>query len=54
MKCASHAVLCCSNEWTALHVAVKSDDSAACKLLIAAKADVNARDWCAFMFKIYY
>jgi ankyrin repeat protein len=45
-------MLCCSSEWTALHFAVDNGDTAVCELLIAAKADVNAKDWCAFMFKI--
>ena len=46
-------MFCSSKQITALHIAAQEDGLAEmCQLLINAKADVNARDRCAFMFKI--
>ncbi len=54
-------LLCCensllifgsSNQVMALHVAAAGDHVEACKLLIDAKADVNATDRCAFIFQM--
>ncbi len=44
-----------SRQRTALHDAARNkwrDNAAVCELLIDAKADVNARDRCAFMFEV--
>ena len=35
---------------TALHGAAYYGYTAVCELLIASKADVDAKDWCAFIF----
>jgi ankyrin repeat protein len=35
---------------TALHLAAGNGHPALCELLIAGKADVDAKDWCAFIF----
>jgi hypothetical protein len=44
-------IFCSSEQNTALHFAALHGQTAACQLLISAEADVNATDWCAFMFK---
>ncbi len=41
-----------SDQGTALYVAAGCDQTAVCQLLIDAKADVNARVECAFMFEV--
>ena len=43
-------IFCSSNQQTALHRAAYNGHSAVCELLIAGKAVVNAKDWCAFTF----
>jgi hypothetical protein len=43
-------ILCSSGQSTALHWAAYYGHLALCELLIAAKADVDAKDWCAFIF----
>ncbi len=43
-------IFCSSSQWTALHVAALHDHPAVCELLIAGKADVDAKDECAFIF----
>ncbi len=43
-------IFCSSDQRTALHRAARWDDTAVCELLIANKADVNAKDRCAFIF----
>ncbi len=43
-------MFCSSEQSTALHVAASLSHLAVCKLLIASKADVNAKDECAFTF----
>jgi ankyrin repeat protein len=45
-------MFCSSDQRTALHHAAGFGRTAACQLLIDAKADVNARDKCAFMFEV--
>ncbi len=45
-------MFCSSGQRTALHRAANAGHAAACELLIANKADVNAKGRCAFMFKI--
>jgi ankyrin repeat protein len=45
-------MFCSSFQRTALHLAAEKGHTAACQLLISAESDVNATDWCAFMFKI--
>ena len=47
-------IFCSSVHWTALHHAAENSQPAVCELLIAGKADVNATNECAFMFKICY
>ncbi len=44
--------LCSSDQKTALHYAAGNGQPELCELLIASKADVNAKDGCAFTFKI--
>jgi hypothetical protein len=39
-----------SDQYTALHEVAFSGNPAACELLIASKADVDAKDGCASMF----
>ena len=43
-------IFCSSVQRTALHDAASYGQLAVCELLIAGKADVNAKDWCAFTF----
>ena len=43
-------IFCSSDQWTALHYAADNCHPAVCELLIAGKADVNAKDECAFIF----
>ncbi len=45
-------IFCSSEQWTALHLAARDDHPAVCELLISNKADVNAKDECAFIFCI--
>jgi hypothetical protein len=47
-------IFCSSFQLTALHFAALNGHTAACQLLISAEADVNATDWCAFVFKICF
>jgi hypothetical protein len=49
-----HLIFCSSDERTALYFAAEHGHTAACQLLISAKADVTATDECAFMLKICY
>ncbi len=37
-------------QWTALHGAAYGGHTAVCEVLIAGKADVDAKDECAFIF----
>ena len=43
-------MFCSSLKRTALHRAAPLDHLEVCELLIAGKADVNAKDMCAFIF----
>ena len=43
-------IFCSSDQRTALHVAASVGHLAVCELLIAGKADVDAKDECAFIF----
>ena len=43
-------IFCSSGQRTALHCAALNEHLAVCELLIAGKADVNAKDKCAFIF----
>ena len=43
-------IFCSSDRWTALHGAAEGGQPAVCELLIAGKADVNAKNMCAFIF----
>jgi ankyrin repeat protein len=43
-------IFCSSRQRTALHYAARYGNLAVCELLIAGKADVNAKDKCAFIF----
>ncbi len=43
-------MFCSSEQSTALHVAANNGHPAVCQVLIAGKADVDAKDWCAFTF----
>ncbi len=43
-------IFCSSDQQTALHVAAFEGHPAVCELLIASKADVDAKDRCAFIF----
>ena len=43
-------IFCSSGQWTALHYAAINGRLAVCELLIANKADVDAKDTCAFIF----
>ena len=43
-------IFCSSDQRTALHDAALYDHPAVCELLIAGKADVDAKDECAFIF----
>ena len=43
-------IFCSSGQSTALHGAARYGHTAVCELLIAGKADVDAKDGCAFMF----
>jgi hypothetical protein len=47
-------IVCSSNQHTALYYAANNGHLAVCELLIASKTDVDAKDWCAFTFRIYY
>ena len=47
-------IFCSSDQWTALHDAACDGHTAVCELLIAGKADVDAKDRCAFIFWIWY
>ena len=47
-------IFCSSSQWTALHRAANNGHTAVCELLIAGKADVDAKDECAFIFWICY
>ncbi len=54
-------ILFSSSECSALYCASSNGSTAVCELLIASKADVNARGWCAgriggwaFVFKMCY
>ena len=46
-------MFCSSDHCTALHGAAAENRPAVCKLLIASKADVDAKDRCAFTFCLY-
>ncbi len=48
--CTWLVIFCSSGHYTALHVAAIRGHPAVCELLIASKADVNAKDLCAFIF----
>ena len=43
-------IFCSSGQRTALHDAAYNGRTAVCELLIAGKADVDAKDRCAFIF----
>jgi hypothetical protein len=43
-------ILCSSYQCTALHFAARNGYTAVCEQLIAGKADVDAKDECAFIF----
>ena len=43
-------IFCSSDQRTALHYAATRGHLAVCELLIARKADVDAKDRCAFIF----
>ncbi len=43
-------IFCSSDQRTALHGAALQGHTAVCEVLIAGKADVDAKDWCAFIF----
>ncbi len=43
-------IFCSSYQRTALHGAASNGQTAVCELLIASKADLNAKDRCAFIF----
>ncbi len=43
-------IFCSSYQSTALHHAARHGYTAVCELLIASKADVDAKDKCAFIF----
>ncbi len=43
-------IFCSSHQGTALHVAAGDGHLAVCELLIASKADVDAKNKCAFIF----
>ena len=43
-------IFCSSDQYTALHGAAYNGRLAVCELLIAGKADVDAKDGCAFIF----
>ena len=43
-------IFCSSDQDTALHRAARYGYPAVCELLIASKADVDAKDECAFIF----
>jgi hypothetical protein len=43
-------IFCSSDQWTALHHAALSGHLAVCELLLANKADVDAKTMCAFIF----
>ena len=45
-------IFCSSGECTALHMAALNGQPAVCEVLIAGKADVDAKDRCAFIFWI--
>jgi ankyrin repeat protein len=45
-------IFCSSDKWTALHVAAFNGRTAVCELLIAGKANVDAKGRCAFIFCI--
>ena len=47
-------IFCSRHQRTALHVAATRGHPAVCELLIASKADVDAKDKCAFIFRICY
>ena len=51
---ASLLIFCSSGQSTALHGAAGNGHPAVCELLIASKADVNAKNRCAFIFWICY
>ncbi len=54
LKCSSDLCSWSSDSWTALHHCAVHGGLEACQLLIAAKADVNAKTTCAFMFEIRF
>ena len=43
-------MFCSSLQRTALHYAADNGHTAVCEVLIAGKADVDAKDLCAFIF----
>jgi ankyrin repeat protein len=43
-------MFCSSEQFTALHLAANNGHLAVCEVLIAGKADVNAKTMCAFTF----
>jgi hypothetical protein len=43
-------IFCSSGQSTALQDAAYDGHLAVCELMIAGKADVNAKNWCAFIF----
>ncbi len=45
-----YIIFCSSYQSTALHYAAENGDTAVCEVLIAGKADVDAKDKCAFIF----
>ena len=47
-------MFCFSALQTALHLAAYNGHTAVCDMLIAGRADVNAKDRCAFMFNLCY
>jgi hypothetical protein len=47
-----YLIFCSSNRQTALHAAVHNAHTQVCQLLIEAKADVNNRNMCAFVFEM--
>ncbi len=46
-------IICFSGQSTALHHAARYDHPAVCELLIAGKADVNAKTRCAHLYFEY-
>ncbi len=46
-------IFCASDGHTALHGAARFGHMRVCQLLVDAKADVDAKDGCAFVFKTF-